>query len=313
MTTLDTTYWQRYYDAATVARSAALRQEMTLLSTGVRLHLDVYEQPERSAPTLIYNHGGGGYSRFFVGLALALYARGYTVVLPNQRGQGYSEGDRGDFVIGDFIQNIRDVTHWSRQRYSGALFVGGASVGSGLVYQAAAGTPVDALICHNLYNFGDARDALALSRLAALRHMPGIGTLTRLSMGALVRLLPRLRVPFGWLGRFEAMVDARDTTFYRIWQADPLPIKAVTLRYLHSTWTTPPDIPYEQNRLPILVINPLRDTMVAPAVTRQNYERLGGPKQYAEIEYGHWATGEQFTQEYTALLTAFMTSVKSKC
>ncbi len=306
-TTKRADYWRQYFDETTAKQSDAKRQAMTITSDGVRLHLDVYEQSDRSAPTLLFNHGGGGYSRLFVPVALALYERGYTVVLPDQRGQGYSEGDRSDFTVGELARNVADAAAWARARYSGRLFLLGASVGSGLAYQAAAlGAPVDALILHNLYEFGSERDALAVSRFAGLAKVPGVVTLSRWLTGLGAALLPRLKVPFGLLGRFEQMVDERDTRFYPIWKADPLPIKAVSLRYLQSTFTTPPPIPLEQNRLPALVINPTRDRMVAPAVTRRNYDRLGGAKTYAEIPVGHWATDAAFVQEYVGLLDDFM-------
>jgi len=305
--TIHQTYWQNYYDEATIALSNALRQEIRILSTGVSIHMDIYEQPDRSAPVLIVNHGAGGYSRIFIPAALALYQRGYTIIVPNQRGQGYSEGDRGDFVIGQFVQNIVDVAHWARQRYSGALFLLGGSVGSGLVYNAAAeDAPVDAIICHNLYDFDSIHDTIALSRFAVLRHLPGFPALMGASIRLLAALAPGLRLPFRALAKFKAMVDERDTYFYDIWKNDPLPIKSVSLRYMRSTFTTPARVPFEANTLPILVINPMRDKMVSPAVTKRNYERLAGPKQYVEIDYGHWATGQAFVDEYTSIVDAYL-------
>ncbi len=304
---MDRHYWKQYFDAETVAQAEALRQEVCIPSTGVQIHMDVYEQLDRNAPVLIFNHGGGGYSRFFVPLALALHERGYTVIAPDQRGQGYSEGDRTDFTIGELVQNIVDVAQWARARYTGKIFMGGASVGGGLTYKAAAaGAPVDAIICHNLYNFGDPHDALAVSRFAPLRHIPGVPYFNGQMMRLGAALLPGLRIPFAWLGAFEYMVDERDTQFYPLWQRDPLPIRGVSLRYMASTFTTPPAIPLEQNKLPVLVINQTRDRMVSPSVTKRNYDKLGGPKQYVEIDYGHWAIGPQFVGDYVEILDGYM-------
>ena len=304
---LDQTYWQNYFDEATITRSNALRQEITIPSTSVNIHMDIYEQADKSAPVLIVNHGAGGYSRIFLPVTLALYERGYTVIAPNQRGQGYSEGDRGDFTVGQFIQNIVDVTHWARQRYSGPLFLLGGSVGSGLVYNAAAeGAPADAVICHNLYDFGSIHDTIVLSRFAALRHVPGFPVLMSATIHLFAALMPGLRLPFRALAKFKAMVDERDTRFYDIWKNDPLPIRSVSLRYMRSTFTTPARIPFEANTGPILVINPMRDTMVNPAVTKHNYERLGGPNQYVEIDYGHWATGDAFANEYAGIVHSYL-------
>lgn len=300
-------YWKNYFNADIITRSEALRQELRIPSTGVNIHMDVYEQPNPAAPVLIVNHGGGGYSRIFTEPLLAMYERGYTIIAPNQFGQGYSEGDRGDFTVGQFVQNIVDVTHWARTRYSAALFLLGGSVGSGLVYNAAAeGAPADAVICHNLYDFGSIHDTIALSRFAALRHIPGFPAAMSATIRLLAAFMPGLRLPFHALAKFSAMVDERDTRFYDIWRSDPLPIKSVSLRYMRSTFTTPPRIPFEANTRPILVINPMRDKMVSPAVTKGNYERLGGPKHYVEIDYGHWATGAAFAQQYAGIVDDYL-------
>lgn len=307
MTELSLDYWQNYFSADLIAWSDTHRQTIRLPSTDVHIALDVYEQAERSAPVLVMNHGAGGYSRIFLEPARALYERGYTVILPNQRGQGYSEGDRGDFTVGQFVQNIVDVAHWARARYTGQQFLLGGSVGSGLVYNAVGlGAPADAVICHNLYSFASINDTLAMSRFAPLRHLP----LFPQAMEGLIRLaagvMPSLRLPFGALAKFKQMVDDPDGRFYAIWKNDPLPIQFISLRYMRSTFTTPPNIPFEANTTPMLVINPVLDQMVSPDVTRHNYARLGGETEYIEINYGHWATGAPFIDEYVEIVDGYL-------
>lgn len=300
-------YWHIYHDEQTLTRAATLREEHTIISTGVNIHIDVYPQADPDAPVFIFNHGGGGYSRLFIGLALALHDRGYTVLLPDQRGQGLSGGDRGDFTLGQFVQNICDVATWARERYAGRLVLAGGSVGGALTYMAAsAGAPVDAVVCHNLYDFGTARDALAVSRFAPLTHIPGAAQVMHSLIRLGAALLPGLKIPFRLLGSFETMVDRRDTGFYDRWKNDPLPIKAVSLRYLRSVGGTPPAIPFEQNRLPVLVINPTRDRMTDPAITRRNYARLGGPKHYVEIDYGHWAMSAAYVAEWVSQVDGWL-------
>ncbi len=305
-------YWKRYFTPDVVAQVERIKQDMYIMSTGVRIHMDVYEQPDKRAPVLMFNHGGGGYSRIFAPLALAMHARGYTVVLPDQRGQGYSDGDRGDFTLAQCVQNIVDAAQWARQRYAGKLFMAGGSVGGGLTYKAAAaGAPVDAIICHNLYDFGSARDALSVSRFAFASDLPLLPDIFAASTRMMASLLPSLKLPFMLLGKFESMVDERDPDFFNIWREDPLPIKNISLRYMASTFATPPAIPYEQNRMRVLVVNQTRDKMVSPAVTRRNYERLSGDKHYVEIDYGHWATGAQFIAEYVEILERYLRSEES--
>jgi pimeloyl-ACP methyl ester carboxylesterase len=301
-------YWRKYFDDATLRRGDQLRREFHIPSTGVQIHLDVYEQPDRSAPAFIFNHGGGGYSRLFLPIALRLYDLGYTVVLPNQRGQGLSEGDRGDFTVPELVQNIVDAVTWARNRCTGRLYVGGGSIGGGLAfYAAAAGAPVDALVLHNLYDFS--ADGLALSRLAAFGRVPAFASLSRLSMTLFARIIPRFRIPYMWIGMFERMVDERAVGFFELWKADPFPIKYISLRFMHSMMTTAPAAPLEQNQLPALVVNQTRDRMVDPNVTRRNYARLGGQKQYVEIDYGHWAMGDAFVRDWTDAVHTFVRSL----
>ncbi len=299
-------YWRIYHSPTDVVRADSLRQEFCIVSGGVKIHMDVYEQPNNDAPTIIFNHGGGGYSRLFIPLALALYDCGYTVILPDQRGQGLSEGDRGDFLMSQFVQNIVDAACWARQRYSGKLFMAGGSLGGALTYKAAAaGAPVSALVCHNLYDFGNPADTLAVSRFAAFAGLPKLPELFATLVHLLASVLPNLRIPYKLLGKFSKMVDERNTDFYRHYQHDPYPIQWVTLRYMDSTFRTPPAIALENNPLPVLVINQTRDKMVSPAVTKHNFERLGGHKEYVEIDYGHWAMGMSFEKEWSAIVDTF--------
>lgn len=300
-------YWRVYHAPEVLARADALRTVYHIDSTGTQLHLDAYEQPDSHAPVIIFNHGGGGYSRLFIPLALELHRRGYTVLIPDQRGQGLSGGNRSDFIMSQFVQNIVDVAQWARNRYPGRLFMAGGSLGGALTYKAAAaGAPVEAIICHNLYDFSNPRDTLAVSRFAPLANIPGIPALFAFITGLAATILPGLRIPYYLLGKFDRMVDERNTDFYTHYQQDPYPIQAISLRYMASTFRTPPAIPLEHNTLPVLVINQTRDRMVSPAVTRRNYDRLGGPKQYAEIDYGHWAMGNGFESEWVDIVDSFL-------
>lgn len=303
-------YWRRYYDAETLARGDTLRQVDAIRSTGATLHIDVYERPERDAPVVIFNHGGAGYCRLFVPLALMFYDRGYTMVLPDQRGQGFSGGARGDYTFGECVQNIVDVARWAKARWNTPLFLAGGSVGGALsYYAAAAGAPAQAIACVNLYDFGGG-DALEFSRLAPLaQSATGVCWLRT----ALKWLTPfnRLRVPSNWLARFDKLMDARDAKFQQQWDDDPIPPRLLSLRAIASNLNTPPTVPFEHNRVPTLVINQALDQMTDPAITQRNYERLGGPKRYQEIPFGHWSREPEFWQASVAAADDWFTSYLS--
>lgn len=286
-------YWRRYYDDETLRRGDELRQVVALRSAGVTIHLDVYPQPDPGAPVMVFNHGGAGYGRLFVPLALRFHERGYTVVLPDQPGQGFSGGTRGDYTIAECVQAIVDATRWARNRFAGPIFLVGGSIGGALsYYAAAAGAPAAAIACLNLFDFGG-EDALRLSRLAPLAALTAGGRLMRAFL-ALLRPFDWLRLPARWLARFDKLMDDRDAIFQRQWDADPVPPRWLSLRQVASNLTTPPAVPFEHNSVPTLVLNQARDRMVDPAITRRNYERLGGPKRYVELDYGHWSNDPAF-------------------
>lgn len=285
-------YWRIYHDAETLRRGDALRRTATIRSTGAALHLDLYPRPEADAPVLIFNHGGAGYCRLFVPLALAFFARGYTVILPDQRGQGLSGGPRGDYTIAECAWNIADAARWARTHFAGPLFIAGGSVGGALSYYAAAIAAPAAIACINLFDFG-AADALHFSTLAPLTRSSVALRLLRAALPALAPLhWPR--VPGRWLARFDKLMDDRDAVFQRQWDADPIPPRLLSLRAIGSNLSTPPAVPFERNAVPTLVINQARDRMVDPAITRRNYERLGGPKDYLEVPFGHWSNQPTF-------------------
>jgi hypothetical protein len=111
---------------------------------------------------------------------------------------------------------------------------------------------------------------------------------------ALLKPFHSLRIPFNWLGAFNRLMDERDAVFQAQWDADPIPPRLVSLRSLTSNMSTSPAVPFEQNRAPVLVLNQGLDRMVNASVTRDNYERLGGPKRYLELPFGHWSNQPEF-------------------
>ena len=187
-----------------------------------------------------------------------------------------------------------DIACWAKAGFEGPLFLAGGSVGAAYTAYAAAGAPVNAMTCLNLFDFGRLTDGLGVSRLASLGAVPQIPELLAASLRVLAVPLGWLRQPFGLFGAFDQLMDQRDGDFQRRWDADPIPPRLVSLRSLASTMITPPAIPFERNPVPTLVINQAADRMVHPAVTRGNYQRLGGPKRYLEIPFGHWSSQPAF-------------------
>jgi pimeloyl-ACP methyl ester carboxylesterase len=259
------------------------------------VHLDVYAQPQRSAPTVIIMHGLMTYGRLFLPMIQLFYERGYTVVCPDLIGNGFSGGIRGDSPVPAATDALVDATLWVRTRFDGPIFLMGISLGSVIVYAAAAqGAPVAALSCLDLFAFGD-REALRQN----------------LATPQLISLLPLLRalaVPFGWVrlptqivSAMGALVSPDETQFIAHWFRDPLLPRSMTLRTLVSAGYAAPAVPLEANTIPTLVINQERDQVLNPDVTRASFDRLGGAKRYVEIAGSpHWSFKPAFQERLVA-------------
>jgi alpha-beta hydrolase superfamily lysophospholipase len=279
--------WRNYHNPGILERADQVRQPFSIVSTGVPIHIDAYPQPDSSAPVLVLNHGGATHTRMFTEQIMFFYDRGYTVVSFDRRGQGLSGGRRGDTTWSMDVQNGVDVARWAKTRYNAPQFMIGFSLGGPLTYYAAAaGAPVDAVCCFNLYDFtrpdspganlfGTAGKVLAKA-WPVLQYVGWMSVPWR-------QLNPKMWQ--GGIGDLQPHIQA-------VIKQDPLPLKVVTVAMAHSMVSTPPAVPFEQNQVPVLVINPTKDKMTDPALTKQNYERLGGPKHYIEIPYGHFGFSE---------------------
>ena len=292
-------YWQNYYSQEQVERAEAIRETHSIVSTDVNIHIDVYPQSNPlEAPTIVFNHGSMVYGRMFTHLALDVHELGYNVIMADQRGQGLSGGKQGDYTVPDCVQNILDVCAWAKARYPQTMFISGGSIGGAYsYYAAAAGAEVNAISVVNLMNFGDPKDSIAISRFAWQTHVPGLPQWNQILFPALKNVIGGIRLPINLIGKFEAVLakGEEEREFREIWAKDPNCARWVSYRYVASNFNNPPATPFEQNTIPILVMNQGNDRMISPEVTRRNYDALGGEKRYWVLEgFEHWSNHPDF-------------------
>lgn len=283
-------YWRQAMPASDVRWADEHGVAYRIPSGGCGLHLDVYAQPDAAAPVVVLVHGMLSYGRLFVPLARRFFARGYTVVCPDLCGTGFSGGTRGDYPVRQATANIVDATLWARQRCDGPAFLMGISLGGALAfYAAAAGAPVAALSCLDLFTFDD---------LPALRQLlpdPRLGAVFP-ALRVLARPFGWVRLPVGWVRRMDHMVTPAQQEQLLPWLYDPLPPRSLTLRTLASAAASPPTVPLEHNAIPTLVIAQSDDMVLVPQVIRAAYARLGGPKKYIELSgMPHWSLDAVFS------------------
>jgi pimeloyl-ACP methyl ester carboxylesterase len=283
-------YWQLAFPQDYIQWADAHLTNYRIPSGPLGINLDVYMQPQRTAPTVVIVHGLMTYGRLFLPMVRGFFERGYTVVCPDLPGNGFSGGVRGDSPVGQATAALVDAVYWARHRFDGPLYLLGISLGGAVAYAAAAaGAKVAALACLDLFTFDD-HDAL--------RHNTKTPQLI-----ALLPILRALAMPFGWvrlptrwLNSMEHVVTAEEAHLVQTWFADPMLPRQMTLRTIVSAGYTPPAMPLEHNTIPVLVLNQEHDQVLNPAVTRAAFARLGGPKKYVELAASpHWSFAQTFT------------------
>lgn len=287
-------FWRNYYSNETLEQVDQLIYATTLRSTGVTLHLDLFQQNKRKSPVVILNHGAAGYGKLLLPLALRLYERGYNIILPDRKGQGFSGGTRGDYTIKESTGNIVDVIRWANVAYEGPIYVAGGSLGGALSYYAACETShVKAVACLNLFDFSFNSDGIRFTGIDRYVDSHKLSIALEID-STLSTPWQWCRIPFNWILSFENMMEDEDKHFLDYWYRDPLPNRMVSLRSLYSYLNSPPPIPFELNELPVLVLNQEYDHLADPELTRNNYDRLEGPKDYHTLPFGHWASRDKF-------------------
>lgn len=89
------------------------------------------------AKTIIFVHGflGEGIEnhRMFIRIAEKLNEEGFTCILFDQYGCGYSDGDYKDVLLKDLKMDLEDVTIWAKKTFGEIIGYLGQSVGSALI------------------------------------------------------------------------------------------------------------------------------------------------------------------------------------
>lgn len=57
-----------------------------IISKGREIQLEVYENIDKAAPTIVFAHGIAGYARMLLPFVILLFKKGYNFVLPDMQG-----------------------------------------------------------------------------------------------------------------------------------------------------------------------------------------------------------------------------------
>ncbi|MCC7105121.1 MAG: alpha/beta fold hydrolase [Chloroflexi bacterium] len=244
-----------------------------IVSGGERLHLDVYpSQP--SDPAVIFMPGTGKYAAPYGPFLEALSGRGYQVIGIDPRGHGRSDGVRGDFTVEQLVQNVRDVLTFALENVSARVGLLGSSQGAIVVlYSLAIDDRAASAVCHN---------AAVLNESAAKAiHVSTLSRWLRPLAPVLGRLAPDVRSPIRRYLPIDAVYD--DVALGEKLDADPLTVRAYTLRALGSHASAAPVRPIEVIQTPTLLLGSERDRLFPSDYLRSIFDRLTCEKEFVNL------------------------------
>jgi alpha-beta hydrolase superfamily lysophospholipase len=241
--------------------------ETFTLPDGAKQNLRVWRAANLAAPTLALLHGLGAHSGWFNDMANSLNATGLHVYVPDHRGFGRSDGERGH--TRDWRAYPTDVSalldEIGRREASSKLFALGHSMGGIFVTYAAA---------------EDAKRATPrLSGIIAMN--PWIKNVTNLSLGNTFSVLVG-----GMRGSARHVIYPYDTSTMtknpeaqRMLEADTYWVKTQSASFLYQIGLRMRGqvlARAKEVRAPALVVQCESDVVVSQPATKQYFETLGG-------------------------------------
>lgn len=230
---------------------------------GTSVHLELHiADPE--APTMIFTPGLGNYTRFWTAAMGAFRERGINVIGVDRPGHGISEGLRGDATVGENIEILGEVVKLARDRFSGPVFLSGASLGGITTWWALPFEfDIDGAVISNMVEPGTTVSFADKVKVAVLR--------------LLAKVVPRAPMSVKQIANFDAV--ARDPNYRHYFEDEPdrIFVWTVTLRSALSIGSFEPPKDWKTLDVPALVLTGGGDEMIPAALVRKCFKNAGLP------------------------------------
>lgn len=258
------------------------------LSTGNRIHLDVYS-PQNAKATIILLHGVGGNGRLLSFLAVPLYRCGYEVICPDLPLYGCSEYS-GTVTYPVWVQDASEMTGYYVRRGK-PTFLFGLSAGGMLAYQVACKHPAIRGVLATCVL--DQRVRGMTEKTSAHPH------LVKLALPAVSYMrewLPDLKIPMKWVANMKAIVN--DKHLARLLMADKRSAGAsISLAFLYTMLHPELDIEPAEFFTPFILLHPEQDRWTDVSLSRVFYDKLGSEKELHMLKgAGHFPIEEEGLQ-----------------
>jgi pimeloyl-ACP methyl ester carboxylesterase len=241
-------------------------------SEELKLNIDIYTA-DKEAPTLVFVPGTSVYGLCYAELLYEIGQKGYNIIAMDPRGHGRSEGSRGDYSIGELMQDVENVVAFAKKRFNKKVSLMGSSQG-GIVcfYLAAKDIAVDSIICQN---FAD----LAWKETNTLARHPNLAKLGQPIIRVLGRAFPNVKVSTLSYLDLKSIKIKYFGNLHRFIVDDPFAITKISLRAARSLVKAKMAKPMEEIKIPLFVFQGDKDIVFPLAYTQKIYQRLSCEKQ----------------------------------
>jgi pimeloyl-ACP methyl ester carboxylesterase len=247
------------------------------------INVEVYNSGKPNSSTIVFSHGIAGYARVLLPFLIPLFEKGYNIVAPDLMGFGYNTGLKGDYTWNNHLENLKDATLFAKNKFTGKVFLGGASMGGPLAYATDARyNCADGLICWCLFDFADKEFINKETNTKRLTY-PLLPFL-KLSSA----LLGKMRLKTEYFVSYDTLTES--TEFNHLLKEDPQAGTLISLRGATSLVTqSKPDVLHAQYNKPVLVCQPENDRMTPAYYTQKVFEKLKSTQnKYVPFIGGHF-------------------------
>lgn len=252
------------------------------------IHLDTMRNAQATVKIIVL-HGAGGNGRVIGLFGNFLNAHGYEYIAPDLPGYGMTINQKkSNFEYSEWVDCISGLIDEELRKDSRPIVLFGLSMGGMLAYQAAAeNKKVKGIIATTL---ADPRQQSVRDDLAKnlWQSRLGVPILTIFKV-----LLDSFSLPVKWFCKMERITN--DSQFSKVFAQDPLAGGSkIKLRFLRTFMNFTPAIePDEFNDIPLLFLQPAKDTWTKWETSRPFYNKLNCPKKMVILDNCSHAPYEQ--------------------
>jgi len=272
-------YWFNYCFNINPQEIKDLIKEEYISSQGLKIHLDIYDDEEKSFKgNIMFLHGTSVYSRFYSEFLYNLFRKGYRIIAPDMMGHGLSEGIRGHFTMKQFEKTVYDVNSYVIENYDKKNCLMGSSLGGiNTLYSVAYDNRFKGAICHNTAIFNE-------KAYKKIINLHGVLKLLIHLVPVAAKIVPKLKLSttlyldFDNLAKTERVLERINLLL-----KDPLISLKYTFKALRTQMRDPLLIPIEEIKVPIMIINGTEDVLFTVEYMSEIYNRLTCENKSLEI------------------------------